>query len=54
VAQFKSEGKLLEAQRIRQRTEYDLEMLGSVGTCAGSRTTRVISRGAGRASARAA
>jgi excinuclease ABC B subunit len=35
VAQFKSEGKLLEAQRIRQRTEYDLEMLGTIGTCSG-------------------
>jgi excinuclease ABC B subunit len=35
VALFKSEGKLLEAQRIRQRTEYDLEMLGTIGTCPG-------------------
>jgi excinuclease ABC subunit B len=35
VARFKSEGKLLEAQRIRQRTEYDLEMLAGVGTCPG-------------------
>jgi excinuclease ABC subunit B len=35
VTLFKSQGKLLEAQRIRQRTEYDLEMLGSVGTCPG-------------------
>src|SRR6185295_5723643 len=35
VVQFKAEGKLLEAQRLRQRTEYDLEMLSSVGTCPG-------------------
>jgi excinuclease ABC subunit B len=35
VARFRAEGKLLEAQRIRQRTEYDLEMLGQIGTCPG-------------------
>ncbi len=35
VATFKDQGKLLEAQRIRQRTEYDLELLSSVGTCPG-------------------
>jgi len=35
VALFRAEGKLLEAQRIRQRTEYDLEMLASIGTCPG-------------------
>lgn len=32
---FKSEGKLLEAQRIEQRTRYDLEMLHEVGYCSG-------------------
>jgi excinuclease ABC subunit B len=32
---FKAEGKLLEAQRIEQRTRYDLEMLREVGTCNG-------------------
>jgi excinuclease ABC subunit B len=32
---YKSTGKLLEAQRIEQRTQYDLEMLREVGTCAG-------------------
>ena len=32
---FESEGKLIEAQRIRQRTEYDVEMLREVGTCKG-------------------
>ncbi len=35
VAKFRSEGKLLEAQRLQQRTEYDLEMLASIGTCPG-------------------
>ncbi len=35
VAFFKSEGKLLEAQRIEQRTGYDLEMLREVGYCSG-------------------
>jgi excinuclease ABC subunit B len=35
VARFKAEGKLLEAQRLRQRTEYDLEMLATIGTCPG-------------------
>ena len=29
------EGKLLEAQRLEQRTKYDLEMLGQVGYCNG-------------------
>ena len=33
VAQFEKEGKLLEAQRIRQRTEYDIEMLRETGFC---------------------
>ena len=32
---FESEGRLIEAQRIRQRTEYDVEMLREVGTCKG-------------------
>jgi excinuclease ABC subunit B len=32
---FESEGKLLEAQRIRMRTRYDLEMLSEVGYCSG-------------------
>jgi excinuclease ABC subunit B len=35
VAYFKSAGKLLEAQRIEQRTEYDLEMLREVGYSSG-------------------
>lgn len=32
---FESQGKLLEAQRLRMRTTYDLEMLKEVGTCSG-------------------
>jgi excinuclease ABC subunit B len=32
---FKREGKLLEAQRLEQRTKYDLEMLREVGYCSG-------------------
>ncbi len=35
LAHLKSAGKLLEAQRIEQRTRYDLEMLKEVGYCAG-------------------
>ena len=32
---FKKEGKLIEAQRLEQRTKYDLEMLREVGYCSG-------------------
>lgn len=32
---FKTQGKLIEAQRIRQRTEYDMEMLLETGFCKG-------------------
>ncbi len=35
VKQFEMEGKLLEAQRIKQRTEYDIEMLSEIGFCPG-------------------
>ena len=35
VQYFKSEGKLIEAQRIEQRTNYDIEMLKEVGFCSG-------------------
>ena len=35
VALFTREGKLLEAQRIQQRTNYDMEMLQEVGMCKG-------------------
>ena len=35
LAVFEKEGKLLEAQRLRARTEHDLEMLAETGICAG-------------------
>jgi len=35
VKQFVSEGKLVEAQRIEQRTRFDLEMLSEIGHCKG-------------------
>jgi excinuclease ABC subunit B len=35
LAFFEAEGKLLEAQRLRMRTSYDLEMLAEVGVCSG-------------------
>ena len=35
VAYFKAENKLIEAQRIEQRTRYDIEMLREVGFCTG-------------------
>jgi len=35
LAKFEREGKLLEAQRLRSRTEHDLEMLEQTGVCAG-------------------
>ncbi len=35
VATFQAQGKLLEAQRIQQRTNYDIEMLQEVGYCSG-------------------
>ena len=35
VALFESEGKLIEAQRIKQRTLYDIEMMQELGYCSG-------------------
>jgi excinuclease ABC subunit B len=35
VARFEADGRVLEAHRIRQRTEYDLEMLRELGFCSG-------------------
>ncbi len=44
VAYFEQNGKLLEAQRIRQRTEYDIEMMQELGYCSGIENySRVIS-----------
>jgi len=35
LKKFRDEGKLLEAQRLEQRTNYDLEMMAEVGYCSG-------------------
>ena len=35
IKKFESENKLLEAQRIEQRTKYDLEMISELGVCSG-------------------
>ncbi|MBV8302342.1 MAG: DEAD/DEAH box helicase family protein, partial [Candidatus Dormibacteraeota bacterium] len=35
VTQLESRGRLLEAQRLRQRTQFDMEMMRETGTCAG-------------------
>ncbi len=35
IAEFEQQGKLLEAQRIKMRTEYDLEMMEEMGFCSG-------------------
>ena len=35
LAEFEGQGKLLEAQRLRMRTTYDIEMMRQVGRCAG-------------------
>lgn len=35
VKAFQDDGKLLEAQRLQQRTEYDIEMMKEVGYCSG-------------------
>ncbi len=44
VAFFESEGKLIEARRIEERTKYDLEMLREVGFCSGVENySRVLS-----------
>ena len=45
VEAFKKEGKLIEAQRIEQRTRYDMEMLAEIGFCKGIENySRVLSR----------
>ena len=35
LAEFERQGKLLEAQRLRMRTTYDVEMMRQIGSCAG-------------------
>ncbi len=44
VAFFKANGKLIEAQRIQERTRYDMEMLAEIGFCKGIENySRVLS-----------
>ena len=44
VEKFESQGKLLEAQRLRSRTRYDMEMLKEIGACKGIENySRVLS-----------
>ena len=45
VEKFTSEGKLIEAQRIQQRTEYDIEMLRETGFCKGIENYSAIMSG---------
>lgn len=45
VEQFQNEGKLIEAQRIKQRTEYDIEMLRETGFCKGIENYSAIMSG---------
>ncbi len=35
LEELRTQGKLLEAQRLEQRTQFDLEMMAEIGTCAG-------------------
>lgn len=44
--------KLLEEQRLTQRTQFDLEMMNELGYCSGVKTTRAFSPGADPASRR--
>ena len=45
VRYFEDNGKLIEAQRIRQRTEYDMEMMMELGYCSGIENySRIISQ----------
>lgn len=45
VKWFENNGKLIEAQRIRQRTQYDMEMLREIGFCSGVENySRVLAR----------
>ena len=50
---LKAEGKLLEAQRLEQRTRFDLEMMREIGYCAGieNYSRHLSGRKAGRAAA---
>ena len=49
LALLRSEDKLLEAQRLEQRTRYDLEMMREMGFCSGieNYSSHLTLRGAG-------
>jgi excinuclease ABC subunit B len=51
LAEFDAQGKLLEAQRLRMRTSYDIEMMRQIGTCSGieNYSRHIDGRGAGSA-----
>src|ERR1700735_2378774 len=51
LAELEKSGKLLEAQRLRMRTTYDLEMLAEVGSCSGieNYSRHIDGRAAGQA-----
>ncbi len=51
LAWFEKEGKLLEAQRLRMRTQYDLEMMQEVGFCNGIENYSAPIDGRGRGEA---
>jgi excinuclease ABC subunit B len=53
LAELERQGKLLEAQRLRMRTQYDLEMIRQVGFCSGieNYSRHIDGRGAGTAPA---
>jgi excinuclease ABC subunit B len=43
AGELTAEGKLLEVERLSQRTAFDIEMMETTGSCKGSRTTRATS-----------
>jgi excinuclease ABC subunit B len=53
LAEFEKQGKLLEAQRLRMRTDYDIEMIKQVGFCSGieNYSRHIDGRGPGTAPA---
>ncbi|MGL5810057.1 MAG: excinuclease ABC subunit UvrB [Nocardioides sp.] len=51
LATFEAQGKLLEAQRLRMRTTYDIEMMRQVGSCAGIENYSMHIDGRGRGTA---
>ncbi|WP_457255406.1 excinuclease ABC subunit UvrB [Pedococcus sp. P5_B7] len=51
LAAFEKQGKLLEAQRLRMRTTYDIEMMRQVGSCSGIENYSMHIDGRGRGTA---